>query len=262
MFAERFARDGCLVVDRLFDRNLIDRVRDEFERQYSDIDPVNPPLHLKVGNGRLQVAPLLRGALLDPALYAHPVLLQLLKGILADAFVIDSVSVVLAMPGASDQRLHRDHPPLFGSDTTSDASLPGYAVTVAIPLIDLDAETGSTELFPGSIDRPQPEHDTSQLGPGVVPFVQRGGCFLMDYRLWHRGRANRTSRTRPILYIVYAREWFTDMINFARNPRLAIDPVEAARIPNEHRPMFRRAGGNGIFSATMREPAGSATRSA
>ena len=50
MFAERFMRDGCLVIDRLFEPTLIDAVREEIVRQHGAIDPERPPEHLKVGD--------------------------------------------------------------------------------------------------------------------------------------------------------------------------------------------------------------------
>src|SRR4030095_3631937 len=107
MFAERLSRAGYLVVDRLFDPALIDAVREEFERQHPSIDPDRPPEHLKVGHRRLQVPIQLTGALLDPALYANPLLMAILKPLLGDGMVIDSVICVVALPGAEEQRVHR-----------------------------------------------------------------------------------------------------------------------------------------------------------
>jgi hypothetical protein len=86
MFAERFARDGCLIIDRLFDPALIERVFEEYHRQYGDIDPADPPLHLKAGDRRLQLPISLRGPFLDPGLYAHPLLLKILGEISATCF--------------------------------------------------------------------------------------------------------------------------------------------------------------------------------
>ena len=108
MFAERFARDGCLIVDRLFDPALIGSVRREYERQYGDLDPAGPRPHLNVGEGRLHLPLTLRGPLLDSHLCAHPLLLTMLGGIFDGPFVIDNVTIVTACPGAGEQRPHRD----------------------------------------------------------------------------------------------------------------------------------------------------------
>ena len=249
---ERFARDGCLVIDRLFDPALIDRAREEYERQYGHIDPDDPPLHLNVGAGRLHLPIVFRGPLLDPELYAHPLLLTLLDKFFGSLFVIDNATIVTAMPGADDQQHHRDYPDLFPFGRGFDAGLPCYAITVAIPLIDLDTESGTTELFPGTMAI-SPSAGTEPSQPAILPFVKRGGCFLMDYRVWHRGRANLSDRPRPILYIVYAREWFTDVRNIKKHARFVIDPNEVNRIPHRLRPLFRRVAGKGLLDATINE---------
>jgi ectoine hydroxylase-related dioxygenase (phytanoyl-CoA dioxygenase family) len=207
---------------------------------------------MNVGAGRLHLPVTMRGPLLDPALYAHPILTALLGGILDAEFVIDNVSVVTALPGAPDQRYHRDHPSLFGLGRGFDTSLPCYAATLGVPLIDLDSDTGTTQLFPVSIGADGDEAG-GNFGPGVLPLVKRGGCFLMDYRLWHRGLANRSDRPRPILYIVYARQWFTDVVNFKKHARLVIERQDFETIPIEYRPLFRRAAGKGLVDATIKE---------
>jgi hypothetical protein len=251
MFAERFARDGCLVIDKLFDPALIDSIFEEYHRQYGDIDPANRPLHLKAGDRRLQLPITLRGALLDPGLYGHPLLLKILGEIFGSLFLIDNVTVVTALAGADHQPFHRDQPDLFPLGREYDASLPCYAVIVAIPLIDLDEQTGTTQIFPGTMG--DSHEDPDALGEGVMPFTKRGGCYLLDYRVQHRGFANRSDRDRPVLYITYSREWFTDTINYRKHARLEVDPAEFETIPLEHRPLFRRAAGKGLLDATIED---------
>jgi hypothetical protein len=251
MFAERFARDGCLVIDKLFDPALIERVFEEYDRQYGDIDPANPPLHLKAGDRRLQLPIALRGPFLDPGLYAHPLLLKILGEIFGDLFLIDNVTVVTALAGADHQGFHRDYRDLFPLGREYDASLPCYAILVAIPLIDLDEETGTTQIFPGTMAKSH--EDPEALGEGMMPFTKRGGCYLLDYRVQHRGFANRSDRARPVLYITYSRDWFTDTVNYRKHARLEINRSDFETIPLEHRPLFRRAAGKGLLDATIED---------
>ena len=253
-FFETFAEQGCLVIERLFDPLLIDSIRDEYERQYASFDPDNLPLHMSVGDRRLHLPLQLHGPLLDPALYAHPLLMVMLSTILELPFLIDNVNCVTALPRAAEQKIHRDHPPIFGARPELTATLPAYSVTVGIPLIDLDHATGTTKLFPRSMaadsdaDGKSPEFEDE-----LCPFLSRGGCFIMDYRLWHRGMANRSERNRPILYIVYAREWFTDVVNFKKHGRLLIDAADVRKIPDEHRPMFRRLAAKGLHDMSIKQ---------
>lgn len=256
---ESYAERGCLVIERMFDPALIDAARAEYQAQYDRFDPANLPLHMNVGEGRLHLPLTLRGALLDPGLYAHPLLLMILSSLLRTPFVIDNFTCVTALPGAGEQKIHRDHAPIFHERGTLAANLPPYAITVAIPLIDLDEETGTTKLFPGSMaEDGGADGSPPSFTEETCPYVPRGGCFMMDYRLWHRGMANRSDRDRPILYVVYAREWFTDIVNFKKHSRMVVDARDAKAIPLQHRPIFRRLSAKGLHDMSIKELMGEA----
>lgn len=109
------------------------------------------------------------------------------------------VSVVYSRPGAGDQDWHTD-----GAHADAPrAGGPGapYAVCVFVPLIDLDEGTGCTQFWPGThADRELAGFGPASevLGAAVAPYVAAGSAVLYDYRLMHRGLANR-SRERPVL---------------------------------------------------------------
>ena len=143
-----------------------------------------------------------------------------------------------------------NHPDLFDADP----ELPPFAITVAVPLIDLTEETGTTRLYPGTQRAERGEDGKpTHLPEPVTPLIARGGCMLVDYRLWHRGTANRSQVVRPILYLIYARPWFTDFRNFKRHAAISLDRQSLARIPREHRPLFQRAAGKGRLDMTVKE---------
>lgn len=253
MFQDEFAQRGCLVVDELFDTGLIDRVRDEYRRQYDVLDPDNLPPHLAVGDKRFHLPVRLRGPLLDPNLYGNPILMGMLAMLFRTHFLIDSVTFVTALPGAEEQHHHRDHSLLFAQASTA-ATLSLYAVTVGIPLIDLDPLTGTTRMFPGSNGAVKGASGApAAFDEEVCPYIKRGGCFLMDYRLWHAGLPNRSTQERPILYIVYACEWFTDVVNFLNHARMTIEPADVVKIPAKDRHLFRRLAGEGLLDTSIGE---------
>ena len=41
-----------------------------------------------------------------------------------------------------------------------------------------------------------------------------GDAIVFDYRVMHRGRANKGEAWRPILYETFSRRWFVDDYNF------------------------------------------------
>lgn len=239
--ADTLVKQGCVRFEHLFDPALIDALRDEYQRQFPDVE-ANPPDDLKkVGERRLQLAVRLSGPFLSPALYANPALLAFAAAALGEDLLIDSLAVVTALPGAAPQHLHRDHLDLFAEVPLARALVGSYAITVAIPLVDLTPATGTTKLFLGS-HRGKLDEDAFDL-----PYGARGDCYAMDYRLWHRGTDNLSAAERPIIYLVYARPWFIDINNYGDQRRLNLAAADRAAIPVEHRTLFRRLAAHGSF---------------
>ncbi|KAI8820511.1 uncharacterized protein EV422DRAFT_531124 [Fimicolochytrium jonesii] len=117
------------------------------------------------------------------------------------------ISVVYSLPGADAQSWHADGVP----------STPPYAVCVFVPLIDLDADTGCTQFWPGS------HKDKALLGFGVAAEVcgstmdgmlKRGGGLIYDYGVLHRGLGNGSYLRRPVLQIVYHQPGWRDRKNY------------------------------------------------
>lgn len=79
-----------------------------------------------------------------------------------------------------------------------------------VPLVDVSEEIGGTEM-----KRTSHFHDNGTRGAAfkdyahlesVTHFVQAGTPLIMDYRVWHRGKANRSEATiRPLLYFKYVK---------------------------------------------------------
>lgn len=247
-FLERYSNEGWLQIDGLFDPAFVDELRQEFDRQYDALTAPkgNHRGYIRVGDERMMLSVGLRGAFLRSELYAHPLLLRILSQFLGDDHLIDSMTCVVALPGAGEQRLHRDHGELFEDGGELSAQLPPYAVTVVIPLVDLTPETGTTRVYPGTHRGGEPDN-------AHLPYVSRGGCFLMDYRLKHQGTPNRSSDRRPVIYTVYSRPWFTDMKNFRRQPRINVDPADLHSIPKEHWALFRRLAAKGAIDLSEKE---------
>ena len=247
-FAERFAENGWLKIGGIFRPQFIDRLREEFERQFTDLTDRKGGHrgYLNVGDERMMLSVRLTGPYLDAELYANPLLLKMLRQLLGDNMLIDNFTCVIALPGAGEQRLHRDHPDLFPEKPEIGGELAPYAITVVIPLVDLTSETGTTRIFPSTNCGREPTSEE-------LPYIARGDCFLMDYRVRHQGTPNRTGAERPILYIVYTRPWFIDIRNFRRQPRINIDPADVSRIAPEHQRLFVRLAAKGAIDLSEKE---------
>ncbi|NEO86274.1 MAG: phosphotransferase [Spirulina sp. SIO3F2] len=235
---ELFKADGALVINQLFSVELIDTLYAAFKQQYAAyFNDQNYDRVLNVGHKRKMLTVAVQDPFNDPQLYGNPLLLHLLRGLLGDGFVLGSFGAVIALPGAEAQHIHRDHPPLF-EDETLDPQLPSFAVTLVVPLIDLTEATGSTRVWKKSHRVPQSQD--LAMAASSVPFVQRGGCYLMDYQLLHGGTANLSQQVRPILYIVYYRSWFQEVVNYEQQARVLIAPQEYTKIPKAYQFLFSR----------------------
>lgn len=156
------------------------------------------------------------------------------------------VGLIVSLPGSDDQPWHQDGMPLF-TEQSDMVDIPPYALNVFLPLTDDDAaiESGPTEFIPGShrlsedkvmeaVDRAEKrevtekdeddESDDEEL-PGIAgPILRQGDALIYDYRVCHRGTSNITNRVakdgkgraRKILYLMFARPWFREHLNFGK----------------------------------------------
>ncbi len=252
--AERFNEHGAIWIENVFSKTLIDGLLAEFTRKYSTLSPRQ--LHQRdacVGDDRFMISIKIKGPFNDSALYASEMLMPVLDRLLTSHCRIASFGSVVARPGAADQDIHLDHPPLFESQSfetkRSDLgvdyrSLPPYAITVVIPLVDLTPQTGSTAIWEGTHKSADRKTQLEQLmtkpdyASATLPMPRRGDAYLMDYRVIHGGTANRSEFDRPILYIVYSRPWFRDGFNFFKQRAVQISDKQLKKVPKKLRGLF------------------------
>lgn len=244
-----FRVNGCLWLENVFPADLIARMRDDFRTRYEILpgEEIEKKC-LRVGHRRYKFTVSVKAPFNDPALYAAPRLLPILQAVMAPDCVIHSFGAVCAFPGSKIQHFHQDHGPLYIEAEGLNAFLPPYCVRVHIPMIDLDQSTGTTAMWAGS-HRERSLDETKKLGDSVgegtegayVPYLKTGDCYLMDFRLSHRGTANVSDRARTVLYILYSRRWFKDQKNFEQQSRLDVEAAEFEKIPEQHRHLFLNA---------------------
>jgi Phytanoyl-CoA dioxygenase (PhyH) len=233
-----FARSGCLVIEDVFEPDYIDNLKYHFDQRYGCLPETElEGIYYKVGDKRYQFTMEMTAPFSESPIYAHPIMLAVNEMLLGEKFLLDSYVSVLSLAGASDQNIHRDCPPLFENEALH-ATLPPYALTVIIPLVDIDLQCGSTSLWPGS-QKHFSRQSVSFENP-TLPLVKRGSIYLWDYRLFHAGAANNSSVDRPILSLVYCKRWFSDTTNFFKEPPIYLARNEYEKIPNNVKFLFDR----------------------
>lgn len=239
-----FSTHGALWIKDVFDPEFIDELADAYDKRYTS----RPVSQLKkhyaiVGDHRFMISIRVEAPFDNPLLFDHPQLSSILRHWLGSQYVISSLGSVVTFAGADAQPIHFDHPPLFESEEKC-LGLPPYAVTMVVPLVDLDRQTGSTAIWEGSHRSKGARKQLESLmhepdwDAASVPLAKKGDVYFMDYRVIHGGTANRSEDSRPILYIVYSRPWFFDSFNFSDQPAIDITPAQLKSLPKPTRRLF------------------------
>ncbi len=206
-----FRKDGYAVLDGLAEPGMIGSCRTWLEqRNPSHFAAAEGDGRLWVSDQRFHVPVTIDGPFANPWILSNPRLETVLAGLLGHDFVIDSFGMIVSLPGSPDQGLHSDGEMLF-PDTGISHIIPPYAITVAIPMVPMNPQHGSTGFCTGS-------HIKREAGPpelDCAPMVPVGSAVLWDYRVIHAGIANRSSVPRPLIYITYCRYWWADTVNFS-----------------------------------------------
>jgi Phytanoyl-CoA dioxygenase (PhyH) len=204
-----------------------------------------PSRFFRVGQARYDVTPRMTGAFALADAFANRLILNLLIPLLGVDLHLNSLTAVVSHPGADRQHAHRDAPHLY-SEPGVGPMQPVYAINVAVPLIDVDFQTGPTGVWLGSHRLP----DGMKLQDGDLRSheLERGDCLLLDYRTMHSGLPNRSARARPIVYMVYSRPWFFDHGNHRRRIPLDLPLDHYHELPAPIRPLVSRAVSYGVYA--------------
>lgn len=232
-----FNENGVLQIDNLFPKEAIASLYSSFYNSYKQyFDYKEYADSLEVGDKRRMITIAVEDEFNNPYLYANSYLLNLMQKVLGEELILGSYGVVIALPGAEHQHVHRDHPSLFSKEEI-DVQLPSFAVTAVIPLVDLTQETGSTRVWKKSHRQVRSQKEFPMSGSDV-PYMSTGSCYLMDYQLVHGGTANVSNVVRPILYLIYYRSWFREVVNFEKQDRINIASAEYQKVPDRYKFLF------------------------
>ena len=205
-------RDGVVVLDDLIDPALLAACHTEIAARHPAMSQPDRSSYFGPYVGRHTIPLLVDGPLADPAVLLPKPVARIATELLEHAFKVDSVGLLVAVPGAPDQTAHRDAwlYPREGLDRL----LPPFALAFAVPLVTMDETSGRTAFWrgshrSGSTIAPTTPHD-------LAPTVHPGSAILWDYRIHHRGLANHGAAPRPVIFSALSREWWVE-----------IDPPEA-----------------------------------
>lgn len=198
-------REGVVVLDDLVDPALIARCRTEMEANHPDYTKVDRARNYGPYPGRHTMPMCVEGSLAERDIFLSPVIEAIAAAMLGKNFLMDSLGLLVSLPGAADQAGHPDG--ILFPEAPIEHMLPAFALAFSMPLVPMDAISGTTAFWRGShraVDGAKGDHD-------FAPIVQPGSAILWDFRTRHRGLANRGERPRPVIYSVYSRHWWVEI---------------------------------------------------
>lgn len=246
-------RDGAVAMANLFHLPLLKRVRSVVLRRHASGELHKKGLVRDIGGRYAAVLPF-EGPFLEPKFYANPILRDIMVSLLGTSHCIGSLETVVSRPGSSQQHQHIDGPLRFDRAIGKKkqayhgdlSDLPPYAVTLCVPLCDVNEGNGPTAICPGSHRtalRARLPSESQVLREFPVEYMvgDFGRSFLFDYRTFHCGMPNMTREVRPILMFVFTRSWFRDPNLTEVAPSVVISKRDLARVPERYRPLFMLA---------------------
>ena len=212
--------DGCVVLNDIVDRAHLELLR---ERMLSDLDQIlaRPDAPFNFNTGNLQQDPPPFPPYLFRDVLLNDIVVAVTRAILGPGLRNTYYSGNTALPGGKRQPVHPDSGQLW---PRLEHPTPPYALIINVPVVDMDARNGSTELWPGThLDTTFSVHDGAlripedvlerrrAVAPPFQPSVRCGSVVIRDIRLWHAGMPNQTAQPRPMIAMIHVCSWWTSI---------------------------------------------------
>lgn len=217
--------DGIVVLSGLVPLEQIEVLRD---RALADLELLlqrpDRPFNWVAGNVQQDPAPF------PPYLFrdvlVNDVVISVTKEVLGNGLKCGFYSGNTARKSEARQPVHADEGQLWPNLTHVP---PPHSLVVNLPLVDMSAENGSTEMWPGTHLDPSVTMSSGTIEvseealaarraicPPVQPNVKAGSVVIRDIRMWHAGMPNHVEQPRPMMAMIHTVSWWpTGTLKFA-----------------------------------------------
>lgn len=210
--------DGFVILNDIVDRTHLDLLR---ERMLADVEKIlardDTPFNFNSGN--IQQMPPPFPPYLFRDVLVNDMVIAVTQAVMGKGIKLADYTGNTALPGDRKQPVHPDIGHLWPN---MQHATPPFAIVINIPVVDMDANNGSTEIWPGTHldtskligeDIKVPEDQLQRRAEVVPPFqpsVRAGSVVIRDMRLWHRGMPNHTQIPRPMIALIHWAKWWTN----------------------------------------------------
>jgi len=220
--------DGIVVLHDIVNLNHIAALR---EKMLQDLPAylarTDAPFNFNTGNIQQEPPPFAPYLFQDVLL--NDIAIAVTHALLGDGLHNGFYSGNTAVGGSGQrQPVHADVGQLWPN---LEVATPPFGLVVNVPVVDMTAQNGSTEVWPGThrdttvyiqkgdIKLPAEAVEARrQVRPPLQPSVRAGGVVIRDLRLWHAGMPNRTDQARPMIAMIHWVGWWNsgDKVQFPR----------------------------------------------
>ena len=209
--------DGCVVLTGVVDPAHLALLCEKMREDAAAILAL-PDVPTQFTSGNIQQDPPPFAPYLFQDIVNNPLVVQVTQSILGPGLKNGFYSGNTNLPGSQAQPVHPDDGQLWPGLAHSH---PAYSLVVNVPVVDMDARNGSTELWPGThrdltmfvqqgtIRVPAEQVEARRaVRPPLQPSVKAGSVMIRDMRLWHRGMPNHADALRPMIAMIHSVSWW------------------------------------------------------
>jgi hypothetical protein len=226
--------DGVVLLESVYEAETVAELRAAFD---AELALQMPRMEANRGAKRYGINLPMAGVWAREDVAFSPLVKGALRELLGDKLACTYLAADTPLPGSEFQKAHADGFPLFPE---LPVALPGYAYVVDVPLVDFREDNGPLEMWGGAthLVAGQNPAEAAQDVPSEFVLCPAGSIIVRDTRGWHRGTPNRSHDLRPMLALVYQRDWY----RFEAETGSPVVPIAAeawASWSNELRHVFR-----------------------
>jgi ectoine hydroxylase-related dioxygenase (phytanoyl-CoA dioxygenase family) len=160
----------------------------------------------------------------DSSIFLNPLATQVTTSVLGPKPRLTFMSGNSALPPATG--IEPQSQPVH-TDADFDHPESPFALVVNVPLIDMDIENGSTEVWLGTHNTTslaaqegkQGDRASGRIAKHLLvqrrqerapcqPYVRKGSIVIRDLRLWHAGKPNFSNDVRVMLAMIHFAPWY------------------------------------------------------
>lgn len=232
----QLADEGYTIVERAIEPELVDALLEDVHRLEAHLDR-SPAENRFEGNRTTRTYNLLAHGEIWQRVPVHPVVLELVEGVLGPQCLVSSLASISIAPGETAQVIHAD-------DQIQPLAKPHVATVCNSmwALTDFTEANGATRVVPGSHLWQSPDYFAADdHGIDTIPAVMTKGSVLVWHgSTWHGGGANTTADDTRV---GVAMNYCAGFMRQQENQQLGIPPEVMATFS----PQLRELCGLGMY---------------